>query len=174
MAKITLPIASVQTGGNLRDWFIDLLTINNEIVRQRDNGNVIIKDDNASPVNKIKLTQQEILDILSEGGEVEEYMAGIRMPASFANTNVPASVPNPTNILDNPRTFVQWFGFGAEVWIEGQDEFAFFTNPLAGAAGPSQYMTGSQMEDIRQLDTVNITILTTEEVEALGWTKKVW
>jgi len=178
MAKIILPISSVQTGGNLKNWFQDRVDVNTELTVNRSNGSVIINDINASTEQKIVLTQQELLDILAESGEVEEYLAGIRMPKSFGTTDVPSGLPFRLNVIDVVRKFKDWFLDGAEVWFENSgDELIFYTNPAGGLASISEYLKASEMEIIRQLDTINITILTISEVQstvATGWTKKTW
>ena len=178
MTKITIPVDSAKSGGNLYTLVDDLTNLNSEVSKTRDNGNLIINDNAASSEQKIIIDQATLLSILAEGGEVTEYLMGIRMPSTFSATDVPAGLPWRVNVLGTTRRFRDWFLDGAEVWIKvGGDEFLFYTNPAAGLASPSEYLTGSQMEIIRQLNTVTITILTVSEVQTLvasGWNKVVW
>lgn len=178
MTKIIIPVDSAKNGGNLYTLIDDLSNLNSQVSKTRDNGNLIINDNTASDAQKILIDQSILLSILNEGGEVEEYLMGIRIPNTFANTDVPIGLPWRKNVLGTTRKFRDWFLDGAEVWIEqAGDEFIFYTNPAAGLASPSEYLKGSQMEIIRQLDTANITILTVDEVQAVvssGWNKVSW
>ena len=74
--------------------------------------------------------------------------------------------------------FLEWFLPGAELWTEDASTgIMFYTNPAAGLASPADYLTGSQMEIIRQLDTINYSILSTTDADvitATGWTKIDW
>ena len=176
--KITIPVNSAKAGGNLYELVDDLTNLNSEVSRTRDNGNLILNDNIASQAQKMTMDQATLLSILSEGGELEEHLMGIRIPSTFSNTSVPVGLPYRTNVLGAVRTFTNWFLNGAEVWIKvGGAEFIFYTNPAAGLASPSQYLKGSEMEIVRQLNTATITILSVEEVAALvvsGWNKVVW
>lgn len=172
MAKITIPLSSVQITGTLHDWFYNNVQLNSEISNQPSGGNLMINDINAT--NKLVLSQVQILNILTAGGEVEEYLAGIRAPNSLAGVTVPSGLPDHETIIENPKNFEQWISNRAELWTEDAgDEFIFYTNPHARSR--DEYLTASQMEIIRQLNTTDITILTVAEVQAVvasGWTKR--
>lgn len=174
--KITIPNSSILVGGNLETWYLNTTRVNNTLSITPNNGDMIINDANTS--FKIILNQAELLAILAEGGEVEEAVFGIRCPNTLANQSVPVSLPYHTNILGDVDLFKNWFGEGSEVWREDAgDEFIFYNNPIGRNAALSDYLKGSQIEIIRQLDGVNITILAVAEVAAVvssGWTKVIW
>jgi len=176
MAKITIPVDSAKNGGDLYTLIDDLTNLNSQVSKTRINGDLIVNDAGAETEQKIEIDQATFLSILAETGEVEEYLAGIRMPASFATIDIPAGLPFRTNVLGGVRTFTEWFLDGAEVWIKGDNtEFIFYTNPAPSVN--QNGLTGSQMEIIRQLDTVNISIMTVAEVQAevaSGWNKVTW
>lgn len=173
MAKLTIPLTAVQIGGNLRDWFYNNVVLNSEITYKPEGANLVVNDDFAT--NKLVMNQQAIINILAEGGEVSEYLAGIRAPNTLGAVTVPVGLPERTNILGQTVNFLNWFSNKAELWVEDVgDEFIFYTNPFAGSV--DKYLTASQMEIIRQINTGTITILTVAEVQAVvesGWTKQI-
>jgi hypothetical protein len=176
--KITIPVSAAKNGGNLYTLVDDLTNTNSGITKQTVNTDLLITDDPSIPVN---MDQANLLAILAEAGEVEERLMAIKMPTSFANTAVPVGVPYRENVIGNARQFDEWFLYGAEVWIDSTNGFFVFnTNPLGSVAAQSQYLKGSQMEIIRQLDAVNISILNLEEAQtevddpAKNYVKVVW
>jgi hypothetical protein len=162
--KITIPADSAKNGGALYTLIDDLTNLNSQVDRIRENSDLII-DDIASSV-KIEVDQATLLSILGESGEIEEALFAVKMPTSFANTIVPAGVPYRDNVIGNARQFDEWFITGSEVWIDATNGFfVFYTNPLGVAGAESTYLKASEIELIRQLDTVNISILTLEEAQ---------
>jgi len=178
MAKITVPVTSAQNGGNLYALIDDLTNLNSQVTRIRDNGSLVIDDTEADGFQKLNTDQVQLLEILAETGELEEHLMGIHGNNTLANTLVPVGLPIRTNALGDVKVFKDWFLPGSELWTEDAGTgIAFLTNPAAGLSAPSDYLTGSQMEIIRQLDVVNYSILTVDELTALtasGWTKVDW
>ena len=162
--KITIPADSAKNGGALYTLVDDVTNLNSQVSRERINTSLILNDNAASI--KLEMDQSTLLTILAEGGELEENLMAIKVPISFASAEVPAGVPYRENVIGQPRTFDEWFLYGAEVWIDLTNGFFLFnTNPLGSVGQSSQYLKGSEMEIIRQLDTVNISILNLTEAQ---------
>ena len=175
MAKVTIPAASAQNGGNLYILVDDLTNLNSEVTRTRDNDNLILDDANASAAQKIQMDEATILSVLAESGDSEGYLFAVRVPISVSNTAVPVGVPLRTNIVGDVKVFKDWFLPDSEVWLKDDNsELIFYTDPNPPA---NVLLKASEAELIRQIDTVNYSFLTTEEAStevASGWTKFIW
>jgi len=159
--KITIPISSAKNGGSLYVLVDDLTNTNSGISKNTLGDNLIIED---NPDIPIKMDQTTLLQILGEGGEVEDHLMAIKVPISLANTIIPVGVPYRENVIGNARTFSEWFLYGAQVWIDAPGGFfIFYTNPLGSASAQGSYLKGSHMSLIRDLNPVTIEILSTEE-----------
>ena len=173
MSKITIPVIAAEQGGAVYPLVDDLTNLNSQVTRIRDNGNLIVEDDLASPGQKLKPEESTILSILAEGGETENYLFGIKQPSASSTLDVPVGVPSRTFILGAVKNFSQWFAGNADVWRNNvTNEIVYYNSP-----NPSDglILTASESELIRQLDTVNYSFLTIEEVETLvalpNWNK---
>ncbi len=166
MTKITIPVDSAKNGGALYTLVDDLSNLNSEVSKTRDNGNLIIDDSPANAEQKLVIDEATILSILAEGGEIEDYLFGIRAPLSSANTIVPVGLPIRTNISGIPRDFQDWFvPQSAEVWKNTVlGEFIYYNNPNPSGL-PN--LLASEAEIIRQLNTNTFSFLTVAEVQAL-------
>jgi hypothetical protein len=176
MGRITIPKIAALNGGALYEFVDDLTNVNSAVERTPIAGNLIIDDTKAPADQIVPMDQSTLLSILAQGGEVEEILMAIKQPNSFANVDVPDVLPWTRDALGNARTFARWFLDGAKVWTSS-GFFVYYTNPAAALAQPYQYLKGSQMEVIRQLDPVNIQILSLDEAAqevATGYTKVVW
>lgn len=177
--RVTIPIIAAKNGGNLYALIDDLTNTNSAVSNTPQGTNVILDDGKAN--NKIGMDQALLLSILAEGGEIEHELMAIKMPTSLGTTTVPDGVPYRDNVIGGARKFSEWFFWGAEVWIDNtNNQIVFYSNPLGAIADKSQYLKGSEMELIRQLDTVNISILNLEEARAevedatKNYVKVVW
>ena len=173
MSKITIPVVAAEQGGTLYPLVDDLTNLNSQVTRVRDNGNLIVEDDQADPGQKLKPEETVILSILAEGGETENYLFGIKQPSASGSIDVPAGVPSRLFILGAVKKFSQWFASNADVWLNNTtNEIVYYNSP-----NPSDglILTASESELIRQLDPVNYSFLTIEEVETLvldpNWNK---
>jgi hypothetical protein len=177
--KITLAVDSAKNGGNLYTLVDDLTNLNSQVAKSQENDILTIDDTNATLEQKIPMDQATLLSILAEpNGEISEHLMAIRATNVLAGTLVPAGLPIRQFADGSVVTFIQWFLPGAELWDEdGGNDIIFYTNPAAGLAAITDFLTGSQMEIIRQLDTINYSILSTEDADvitATGWTKVDW
>ena len=180
--KLFISVDGVKTGGALHDLAKDLAIVNSGVRKEPlvTNTDVQLIDDTDAPqAQKLKMDQVQLLEILADpDGEMTEYIMGIRVPNSLATQPVPDGLPFRKNALGEVRLIKDWFLPGSQIWREdGGDEFIFYTNIAGGLASVADYLTGSQMEIIRQLDIVNHFILSVEEVAlivASGWTEVDW
>ncbi len=173
MSKITVPQETAEVGGNLFDVVYNGSILNSEVANTLENGNRIIDDTNASAGQKLVIEEATILEILTEGGEIENYLFGIRQPSASATVDVPVGVPLRTFILGDVRNFSEWFANNADVWLnDTTNEIIYYNNPNP-SGGP--ILKASEAEIIRQIDTVNYSFLTVAEVQAEvagpNWTK---
>ena len=165
--KVTIPIASAKNGGALYTLVDDLANTNSAVQRTNDGSNLILDDTGVPTELQIPLDQTNLLAVLGESGEVENHLMAIKAPISLANQAVPVGVPYRTNAVSEVKDFKDWFLYGAELWRNQTDGFVlFYTNPLGSQADQTQYLKGSEIELIRQIDTVNIEILTIAEATA--------
>ena len=164
MTKITIPVDSAKNGGNLYTMVDDLTNLNSEVSRTRNNDNLIINDELASPEQKLEIDETNILAILAEiGGEIENYLFGIKAPLTSANIDVPVGVPLRTNKVGDVKTFKDWFLPSSEVWKNtGTGELIYYNNP-----DPSGHanLLASEAELIRQIDINNYSFMTVAEVQ---------
>ena len=159
--KITIPISAALNGGSLYILVDDLTNTNSGISKSTLGDNLVIED---NPNIPIKMDQATLLQILAEGGEIQDHLMAIKVPTSMANTTVPVGVPYRENVIGNARSFAEWFLYGAQVWIDGPGGFfIFYTNPLGSASAQGSYLKASEMSLIRDLDTASIEILSTDE-----------
>ena len=173
MSKIIIPAATAEVGGNLFDLVYNGSILNSEVANTLENGNRIIDDANASAGQKLVITESGIIEILAEGGEIENYLFGIRQPSASAALDVPEGVPLRLFILGDVRNFSEWFSNNADVWLnEVNDEIIYYNNPNP-SGGP--ILKASEAEIIRQIDTVSYSFLTVAEVQAIvldpNWVK---
>ena len=177
MTKIIISvIATTGPSGPLYQLVDNLNNQNSEVSigRSEDSLDVIIDDSSASSEQKLVIDEANILAILAENGEIEDYVFGIRAPLSSANTIVPVGIPIRTNISGVPRDFQDWFvPQSAEVWKNTVlGEFIYHNNPNPSGL---PYLLASEADIIRQLDPDTFSFMTLAELEtevALpNWTK---
>ena len=169
MTKITIPVSSAKIGGPLHDLVYNKAILNSQ-VSSTDVGSV--KTIEASD-QILALTESEIIDILNAGGEVENYLFGIRAPLSSANINVPVGVPLRTNKVGDVKNFKDWFLPSSEVWKNTVlNELIYYNNPNPSG---SPNLLASEADIIRQIDTGTYSFLTVAEVQAIivdtNWVK---
>ncbi len=177
MSVITIPvIAATGPSGTLYELVDNSTNLNSEVSRTRsiDGLNLILDDTNASTEQKITVDETNILAILAAGGDIENYLFGIRQPGnSTINLDVPVGVPSRQFITQAVKSFSQWFANNADVWLNTVlDELLYFNQP-----NPSDgiILTASESELIRQIDTGTFSFLTVAEVQTLiqdtNWVK---
>ena len=166
MTKITIPVDSAKSGGALYTLVDDLSNLNSEVSKTRDNRNLIIDDGPATSEQKLEIDEQTIIDILGEtGGQIEDYLFGIRAPLSSANVVVPVGVPLRTNKVGDVKTFKDWFLPSSEIWKNTVlNELIYYNNPNPSG---SPNLKASEAELIRQIDVTKYSFLTVAEVQAL-------
>ena len=165
MTKITIPVDSAKSGGALYNLVDDLSNLNSEVSKKREGTTLIINDDVASSEQKLEIDETNILSILAVGGEIDDYLFGIKQPISSATIDVPVGVPSRVFILGDIKNFSQWFANNAEVWLNNvTNEFIYYNipNPSDGLI-----LKASEAELIRQIDINNYSFLTVAEVQAL-------
>lgn len=178
--KILIPIDSAKTGGALHAMADDLSIVNSGVLKEPTSEDMLLIDDTLAPTQqKLDMDQVRLLQILAvPTSDMFEYIMGIRVPSALANDPVPPDIPFRKNALGEVRLFKDWFLPGSEIWTENNgDEFIFYTNPAGSLASVADYLTGRQMEIIRQLDVSNNFILSVTEVQAIvatGWTQIDW
>lgn len=180
--KLFISTTAVKTGGVLHDLGKDLAIAYSRVLKEPLEGNPdiqLIDDTDAPESQKLKIDQAQLLEILADpNGEMTEHIMGIRVPNSFATQPVPDGLPIQKNALGEIRLIKDWFLPGSVIWQEdGGSEFIFYTNPAGGLASVADYLTGKQMEIIRQLDVDNHFILSVEEVAVIvasGWIQVDW
>jgi len=176
MTKITIPIDSAKgPSGTLFDLANNVSILFDQIKKEPiDDTFFVMDDEGASPLQKLVVDQINILAILAEtGGEIEDYLFGIRGPISAANDVVPVGVPLRKNILGDVKVFKDWFLPGAEVWTNNTlNEIIYYNNPNPSG---SPNLKASEAEIIRQLDIATYSFMTVAEVQAevilAGWNK---
>ena len=172
MSKIIIPAATAEVGGTLFDLVYNGSILNSEVANTLENGNRIIDDTNASAGQKLVITEEGILEILAEGGDIENYLFAIRQPSASASLKVPEGVPlrefilwNLNPVDANIKNFGQWYSLNADVWLnEVIDEIIYYNNPNP-SGGP--ILKASEAEIIRQIDTDNNSFLTVAEAQAI-------
>ena len=165
MTKITIPVDSAKNGGNLYTMVDDLSNLNSEVTKGRDSSgdNLIVDDSLASSEQKLELDETAILLILAEGGEIEDYLFGIKAPIASSNIDVPVGVPHRLFKLLSVKLFSQWFSPASEVWKNTTtNEIIYYNNPMP--EGLSNLLA-SEAELIRQIDTNNYSFMTVAEVQ---------
>lgn len=164
MTKIIIPAATAEVGGALFDLVYNGAVLKTDVKNKLENGKRIIDDSNASPDQKLVIDEAQILEILAEGGEIENYLFGIKAPLSSSNIDVPEGVSLRLNIVDEVRNFKNWFSNNAGVWKNTTTgELIYYNNPNP-SGGP--ILKASEAEIIRQLDTNMFSFLTVAEVQA--------
>lgn len=169
MSKIEIPIAEVEIGGALFDFYYNKCMIRSDVVKETT-------DTTATAIDNFDLSITDVADILAEGGEVSEYLMAVRAPIALLDTDVPVGLPKRTTLdgtaTEVPKQFKNWFVPGAEIWKKDDDtEIIFYTNPFA--ANENQYLTGSEISIINAISpSVTILTITDAEIEtATGWEK---
>lgn len=156
--KITIPKTSAHYGGNLFELYYKIAVVDGDnITRTQNNGTITLSGD-------YELTISEILDILNEGGEVEEYLMAIRADIDILGDLLPdiedlgatppiPELPNRMTIdsagTGEVRAFKNWFGQNCSFWKKDDDTQVYFTtNPVGTSV--SQYLKGSQLRALFQ------------------------
>jgi len=139
--KFTVPTTSIQTGGTLESFYYDLLVGRSDLTRTASNGNTIVEGD-------LLLTLGQINQILTAGGEVEEYLLAIKADVAILGDLLPDGLPNRTTLDETAsvevKAFKNWFDVSAEVWKKDtNDEIYFLSNPIGNSV--SKYLKGSEM-----------------------------
>lgn len=173
MTKIIIPAKKAEVDGALFTLVYNGAVLKTDVKNTLENGKRIIDDSNASPDQKLVIDEAQILEILAEGGEIENYLFGIKAPLSSSNIDVPEGIPLRLNIVDEVRNFKNWFSNNAGVWKNTTTgELIYYNNPNP-SGGP--ILKASEAEIIRQLDTNTYSFLTVaevqEEVEDPDWVK---
>lgn len=173
MTLITIPVDEAKQGGALYPLVDDLTNLNSEVSNTRDESgdNLIIDDSNASSEQKLVIDEANILAILAAGGEIENYLFGIRQPSASAGIKVPEEVPmrefilySKSPVAANLKTFGQWFDNNASLWLnEVTDEIIYYNQP-----NPSNsiILTASESDIIRRIDELNYSFMTVSEVQS--------
>ena len=167
MTQITIPVDEAKSGGTLYTLVDDLTNLNSEVSNTRDESgdNLIIDDIGASSEQKLEIDEANILAILASGGEIENYLFGIRQPSASATLDVPVGVPSRLFILGAVKDFSQWFASNADVWLnDTTDEIIYYNSPNPS---DSLILKASEAEIIRQIDTGTYSFLTVAEVQAI-------
>ena len=183
MTKITIPINSAKgSSAPLSELVNDVSKFYDEIKKEPiSETDFVLDDSNANPLQKLVIDEANILLILAQsGGEIEDYLFGIKQPSSSANLDVPVGVPSRAFILNNInpspqniKNFGQWFASNADVWLNSvTNEILYFNQPNPS---DSIILKASEAELIRQIDTGTYSFLTVAEVQALildtNWVK---
>jgi len=191
--KITVPKTAAHYGGNLFELYYKIAVVDGDnITRTQNNGNIILFGD-------YELTINEILDILNEGGEVEEYLMAIRADIDILGDLLPdienpgatppiVELPNRMTIDDEGtaevRAFKYWFGQNCSFWKKDDDTQIYFTtNPVGTSV--AQYLKGSQLRALFQaygggapsVVDRNLLVRTISDYEseiASGWTQIIF
>lgn len=169
--KLIAPTLTLQTGGILRDLYWDKTVGRFSLSGLEDGlGNTIIEGD-------IDLSVSEIVQILTAGGEIKEYLMAFKADKDILNDTVPVGLPNRLDAFGDAKTFKNWFDSTAEIWINASliadsTKICFYTNPIGTTK--QQYLTGNEMLILFNAlgVTRNISVVTTSEfINEIGWTK---
>ena len=166
MSIVTIPVVEAEgPGGSLYTLVDNLTNLNSQITRARNNGDLILNDENAAPEQKAVIDEANLLAILAAGGETENYLFAIEAPQSLVNVIVPVGVPYRTFKLGDEKTFKQWFDVEAEVWQNTTtNRVLFYTDPRPTAQA---ILKASEAELIRQINPADINFLTIAEAQDL-------
>ena len=165
MAVITIPKEAAEVGGNLFDLVYNGSVLNSEVADIIAGTNRIIDDTNASPSQKLIIDEAGILEILAEGGKIEDYLFGIKQPSSSVSLDVPEGVPLRLFKGGGVRNFLQWFANNAQTWINNvTDEIMYYTDP--NPSGVS-ILKASEAKIIKDIDPINYTFYTIAEVQEI-------
>lgn len=166
MSKIQIPIANVQTGGSLFNWYYNNCIIRSDVSKSTDD-NFAYAEDN------FNLSIAEVTSILTTGGEVEQYLMAIEADIAILSTNVPSGLPNRLKWDGTVKKFNDWFIPGAEVWKKDDNtKILFYTNPFA--SNQDKYLKGSEIKAIYEISPALIDVLTITQAQvevSTGWTK---
>jgi hypothetical protein len=191
--KITIPKTSAHYGGNLFELYYKIAVVDGDnISRVQNNGTITLSGD-------YELTISEILDILNEGGEVDEYLMAVRADIDILGDLLPdiedlgatppiPKLPNRMTIdiagAGEVRAFKNWFGQNCSFWKKDDDTQVYFTtNPVGTSV--SQYLKGSQLRALFQsygggspsVVDRNLLVRTLTDYEAevaSGWTQIIF
>lgn len=169
MSKITIPLAEVEIGGSLFNWYYNHAVIRSDVSK-------VTTDTEAIATDGFKLSISEVNNILTAGGEVKEYLMAVRAPIAIMGTSVPDTLPKYRKLDDTAaliaKDFSDWLVPGAEIWLKDDNtEVLFYTNPFAG--NPSSYLKGSEIKIINDISAqvICLTIADAQLLTATGWTK---
>jgi len=165
MSKIEIPIAEVEIGGSLFNFYYNNAIIRSDVQKTTT-------DTLATASDNFNLSISEVASILAGSGEVYEYLMAVRAPIAILGANVPVGLPKRLKWDATVKTFNDWFVPGAELWEKDDNtEIIFYTNPFATNA--ASYLLGSEISIINQIGA-SVTILTIADAQAVtasGWTK---
>ncbi len=175
--KLILPKTETEVGGNLHTLALNLVLNNSDVTRTPNETTTTYDDTDAGVSSKIPMDQATLLDVLTYGGEMTEHIMYIQATDTIAGTSVSSSLPRHTFLLGAVKDYGEWFGQDSEVWTEDPGTGVLFSTNVFAENAFDEYLKGSEMEIIRQLDTINYFILNETEKDALtasGWNKVVW
>lgn len=124
--KITYPIAAALPGGALHNFDYEL-RMNSSLTITKNGNNVEIVNGN------VELTISQLGTILSNGGEVEDYLMAIKAPIADLESVVHANMPDRTKpgaAGDVDRNYNDWLS-PSNVWVNATN-FYFLTITVAG------------------------------------------
>jgi len=169
--KATIPLIAVLSGGNLKDFYDDLIKVRSDREISNDDINVFIES------NSLELTIAEQVQILNEGGDVEQLLMSIRADINLLGTDIPNGIPN-QNTIDEAaqaeiRKFKNWFDTSAELYLnDAETKVYFLTNPLGNSV--SEYLKASELLILAGLVASNLEVRTAEQFNTdiqSGWSK---
>jgi hypothetical protein len=191
--KITIPKIAAHYGGNLFELYYKIAVVDGDnITRTQNNGTITLS-------GNYELTISEILDILNEGGEIEEYLMAIRADIDILGDLLPdienigatppiEELPNIMTVdntgTEEVRAFKNWFGQNCSFWKKDDNTQIYFTtNPVGTSV--AQYLKGSQLRALFQAygggsPTVvdrNLLVRTISDYQlevASGWTQIIF
>ena len=164
--KITIPEIAYQNVPDIYKIVDDLANINSQALKYREGDNIIVEfPDNIKDENKFKGDQDMILLILDNGGQIENYLFGIKQPSSSAGIDVPVGVPLRLFKGDGVRNFLQWFALNSQTWINNvTDEIMYYTDPNPSGVA---ILKASEAKLIKDIDPENFTFHTISEVQEI-------
>lgn len=169
--KAIIPLVAVKSGGSLKDFYDDLIKVQSNNGISNDGINVFIESDS------LQLEIAEQLQILNEGGEVEQLLMSVRADISLLGAGIPNGIPNQNTIdeIGQPeiRKFKNWFDTSAELYInDAETKVYFLTNPLGNSV--TDYLKASELLILNGISASNVEIRTAEQFNTdiqTGWNK---
>ncbi len=166
--KIILLKTSIEPGGALETLYNKLLAGNPYLAQtatESEDGLKIILDDTGSRIN-LNLNQTKLELLVANGGDIEEGIFAVKVNDSFKDFTIDSGMPFELNAFSEQRTYGNWFVPGAEIYKEDAGTgYIFYSNPGHGAATASQYLKGSQIKTIIDLDAT-FSVMSTQKCKA--------